>query len=335
MNATPPVSRPPFDPELSSVLPEIRKALPGFSAETLPQMRQAMDDGLPGVEPPDLTAGGRVTVEERNVPGPDGAPDVTLLILRPAQATAHLGAIYHIHGGGMIVGNRTTGIETFLPYAADGLATVVSVEYRLAPENPHPAPVEDCYAGLVWTAQHAAELGIDPDKLMVAGTSAGGGLAAATALLARDRQYPALSHQVLVCPMLDDRGVTPSSQMLEDDGVWDRNDNLFGWSALLGESRGGDDVSPYAAPARAEDLSGLPRTYLDCGSSETFRDEILDYAHRLSVAGVSVDLHMWGGGFHGFDGMVPHASLSRASSAVRDDFIRRALQPRGPAAQQL
>lgn len=326
MNTTSPVSAPPFDPELSSVLPEIRKAMPGFSADTLPEMRQAMEEGLPGVEPPDLTAGGRIDVEERTVPGPEGAPDLTLLILRPAGARAATGAIYHIHGGGMIVGNRKTGIEAFLPYAADGLATVVSVEYRLAPENPHPAPVEDCYAGLVWTAQHAAELGIDPARLMIAGTSAGGGLAAGTALLARDRQYPELSHQVLICPMLDDRGITPSSQMLEGDGVWDRHDNLFGWTALLGESRGGPQVSPYAAPARAEDLSGLPRTYLDCGSCETFRDEILDYAHRLSVAGVSVDLHMWGGGFHGFDVMAAHSGLAQASSSVRDEFIRRALE---------
>lgn len=329
VTAEPPVvERPPFDPEIAPVLPVLREVMPGLSDETLPTMRQVLDEGLPGVPAPDLTAGGTVLVEERQVPGPEGAPEITLLILRPsAPASIRLAGIYTIHGGGMVMGNRTAaGIDTFLPYVAEGLAVVVSVEYRLAPEHPDPAPVEDCYAGLVWTARHAAELGIDPERLLIGGTSAGGGLAAGTALLSRDRGYPELSHQVLICPMLDDRFETPSSRMLDGQGIWDRHDNHFGWTALLGDRRGGPEVSPYAAPARAMDLSGLPRTYLDCGSSETFRDEILDYAGRLSAAGVSVDLHMWGGGFHGFDTTAPHAALSRASVAARDEFIRRVIE---------
>ena len=161
---------------------------------------------------------------------------------------------------------------------------------------------------------------------MIAGASAGGGLAAGTALLARDRDFPKLSHQVLICPMLDDRLETHSSRMLDDEGIWDRNDNLFGWNALLGERRGGPDVWPYAAPSRAEDLTGLSRTYIDTGSVESFSDEVLTYARRLSEAGVGVDLHMWGGAFHGFDLVSPHAVVSRASIATRDEFIRRALE---------
>ena len=145
-------------------------------------------------------------------------------------------------------------------------------------------------------------------------------------LLARDRAFPRLSHQVLICPMLDDRFETHSSRMLEGEGAWNRKSNLYGWTSLLGERRGGPDVSPYAAPARAEDLSGLPRTYIDAGSVESFRDEILTYARRLSEAGVSVDLHMWGGGFHGFDRAAAHAAISRASNATRDEFVRRALE---------
>lgn len=169
----------------------------------------------------------------------------------------------------------------------------MSVEYRLAPDHSDPAPVEDCYAGLVWIAKSAAELGIDPERLLIAGVSAGGALAAGTALLARDRAFPRLSHQVLICPMLDDRFETHSSRMVDREDVWDRHSNLYAWTSVLGERRGGLEVSPYAAPARAEDLSRLPRTYIDTGSAEGFRDEILVYAGRLSEAGVSVDLHMW------------------------------------------
>ena len=317
--------RPPFDAEVGPVAAMARAAFPPLSAESLALWRRQVLEGIPGVEPVDLTAGGSVQVEERQVPGPQGAPDVTVLILTPTGGGSPRAGIYHTHEGGMVVGDRRSGVEMFVPYVAEGLATVVSVEYRLAPEHPDPAPVEDCYAGLVWAAKNAPDLGIDPRHMIVAGASAGGGLAAGVALLARDRGFPALSHQVLICPMLDDRFETVSSRMLDGEGVWDRNDNLFGWTALLGERRGGPDVSAYAAPARAQDLSGLPRTYIDVGSAETFRDEALAYAARLSEAGVSVDLHMWGGGSHGFDRMAGHAALARASLATRDEFIRRAL----------
>ncbi|MFC8674062.1 alpha/beta hydrolase [Streptomyces griseorubiginosus] len=318
--------RPPFDAELEPVLAAMKAGMLPMNPQNLPAIRQMAADGLPGTEPTDLTVGGAVMVDERDVPGPDGAPDITLLILRPARTAGPVPAIYYIHGGGMVIGDRRFAIELFLPYVAEGKAAVVSVEYRLAPEHPDPAPVEDCYAGLVWTAKNATAIGVDRQRLIIAGGSAGGGLAAGTALLARDRAFPALTHQVLVCPMLDDRFDDPSSRMLDGEGLWDRNDNLFGWTALLGERRGGPDVSPYAAPARAEDLAGLPRTYLDCGSADTFRDAVLRYAERLSQAGVSVDLHLWGGGFHGFDGMAPHAAISRASNATRDEFLRRALE---------
>ncbi|WP_238005793.1 alpha/beta hydrolase [Dactylosporangium sp. AC04546] len=318
--------RPAFDAELAPALEVAREALLPFSAENLPLLRQAMIDGIPGMEQSDLTAGGLVTVEEREVPGPAGEPDITVLILRPANPAGSVAGIYHTHGGGMVVGDRRSGADMFVPLVAEGKAVVVSVEYRLAPEHPDPAPVEDCYAGLVWTANNAAELGIDPRRLLIVGASAGGGLAAGTALLARDRQFPTLSHQVLICPMLDDRLETHSSRMLDGEGVWDRNDNLYGWTALLGERRGGPAVSPYAAPARAEDLTGLPRTYIDTGSAESFRDEAVTYATRLSQAGVVVDLHMWGGGFHGFDLMAAHAAVSQASRATRDEYLRRAVE---------
>jgi acetyl esterase/lipase len=319
-------THPPFDPELVPTLAAIEETMPEeFTLDGIPAVRAAMAEGVPGVPPFDLTMGGAVRVAERAASGPPGAPDLTLLILSPARGTGPWPAIYHIHGGGMVLGSKELGAEMVAELVAEVGAVGVSVEYRLAPEHPDPAPVEDCYAGLVWTADHAAELDIDPANIVVVGTSAGGGLAAGTALLARDRGGPALSHQVLVCPMLDDRFITPSSRELDGEGVWDRNANAVGWTALLGDRRGGPDVSPYAAPARATDLSGLPRTYLDCGSAETFRDETIDYAQRLSGAGVSVDLHIWGGGFHGFDRMVPDAAISRASRATRHEFLLRAL----------
>ncbi|MFD5539087.1 alpha/beta hydrolase [Streptomyces sp. NPDC127079] len=317
--------RPPLDPELAPVEAELRENLPALSDATLPEARRLTAQGLPGEGPEELRAGGRVRLSEFRVPGPEGAPDLTLLVLSPAGHREPVGGIYHIHAGGTVVGDRRNGLRTVLPFVAEGAAVVVSVEYRLAPEHPDPAPVEDCYAGLVWTAKNAERLGIRPERLLVLGASAGGGLAAGTALLARDRGFPGLSHQVLMCPMLDDRFGTHSSRMLDGTGTWDRNAALYAWNALLGDRRGGPDVSPYAAPARAADLAGLPRTYLDTGSAEGFRDEILDYARRLSEAGVSVDLHMWGGGFHGFDWTVPDAAVSRAATATREAFVRRAL----------
>jgi len=320
--------RPPFDPELvpiERVINEARLPFWPLSDEKLQALR-AMYRAMHSVEPPDLTAGGRVRLEERQVPGPVGEPDITLLILSPVDVNGPRPGIYYVHGGGMITGDRRAGVSTFLPYVADGSAVLVSVEYRLAPEHPDPAPVEDCYAGILWTTEQAAELGIDTDRLFIAGISSGGGLAAGTALLARDRGFPRISHQVLVWPMLDDRFETHSSQMIDQEEAWDRNQNLYGWTALLGERRGGPDVSQYAAPARAADLAGLPRTYIDTGSAEVFRDEVVTYAQRLSEAGVSVDLHMWGGGFHGFEMWAPQARVSQASMATRDEFMRRALE---------
>ncbi|MEU5313925.1 alpha/beta hydrolase fold domain-containing protein [Streptomyces sp. NPDC021562] len=318
--------RPPLDPELEPVEAELRENLPALSDATLPEARRLTAQGLPGEGPEDLRVGGRVRLSEFRVPGPEGAPDLTLLVLSPAGRREPVGGVYHVHAGGMVVGDRRNGLRTVLPFVAEGAAVVVSVEYRLAPEHPDPAPVEDCYAGLVWTAKNAERLGIRTERLLVLGASAGGGLAAGTALLARDRGFPDLSHQVLMCPMLDDRFTTHSSRMLDGTGTWDRNAALYAWDALLGDRRGGPDVSPYAAPARAADLTGLPRTYLDTGSAEGFRDEILDYARRLSEAGVSVDLHMWGGGFHGFDWTAPDAAVSRAATATREAFVRRALE---------
>jgi acetyl esterase/lipase len=174
-------------------------------------------------------------------------------------------------------------------------------------------------------AEHADELGVDLDRLLIGGASAGGGLAAGTTLLARDRKGPVLIGQLLIYPMLDDRDQTVSTRQIDGEGVWDRGSNLTGWTALLGDRRGTDDVSIYAAPARNTDFSNLPPAYIDAGSAEVFRDEDVAYATKLWEAGIQAELHVFAGGFHGFDNFAPQASVSQAMLAARDNWVNRLL----------
>jgi acetyl esterase/lipase len=313
---------PPFDPECAAALEQFAEAFSApLTAELIPALRQA--ELTPRPTDDDLRRGGAFTVEERSAPGPEGAPDVSLLICRPTAATGPTPAIFYTHGGGMIIGDNRAGVLGAVEHAEELGMAVVSVEYRLAPETPHPGPVEDCYAGLVWTAQHADELGVDGDRIVLIGGSAGGGIAAAVALLARDRHGPAPAGQLLMCPMLDDRNDSPSVHQMAEGPMWSRSDNEIGWTALLGDARGGPDVSPYAAPARADDLSGLPPAFIDIGSADTFRDEDVAYATRIWQAGGIAELHVWPGGYHGFDGIVPHAALSKAAVAARANWLAR------------
>ncbi|MEU6144584.1 alpha/beta hydrolase [Streptomyces sp. NPDC047081] len=320
MSLTPP----PFDPELAAALEMLLARVPStFDAARIRELRAGMGAATPSDEL--LSCEGFFEVGDRSVPGPDGGPDVSLLVCRPRTAAGPRPVFYFAHGGGMVIGNNRVGVEVVLDWARRLDAVVVSVEYRLAPEDPHPAPVEDVYAGLVWTAEHAVEIGGDPERIVVAGTSAGGGLTAAAALLARDRKGPQAIGQVLMCPMLDDRNDTPSAVQMAGQGVWDRAANEQGWSALLGDLRGTADVPAYAAPARAEDLSGLPPAFLDVGSAETFRDEVVAYASGIWQAGGTAELHVWPGGFHGFDTLMPQAALSQAASTARLTWLRRLL----------
>lgn len=315
---------PPFDPELAAALEVLAEMVPpSITLDGLAERRE----GAVFLEPSEeqLSRSGFFEVEDRVVPGPQGAPDISLLICRPADSPGGRPVIYHTHGGGMILGNNKLGLDMVLGWAQELDAVVVSVEYRLAPEHPHPAPVEDVYAGLVWTAEHAKEIGGDPERIVIVGGSAGGGLTAALALLARDRGGPRPIGQMLMCPMLDDRNDSASGHQMAGLGVWDRTSNETGWTALLGDLRGGPDVSPYAAPARAEDLSGLPPALLDVGSAETFRDETVDYASRIWQAGGVAELHVWPGGFHGYEGFAPQAALSQTTVAARLAWLRRLL----------
>jgi acetyl esterase/lipase len=224
-------------------------------------------------------------------------------------------AVVFLHGGGMIMGSVADSDRFIAAYAAESGVPVLAVDYRLAPEHPHPHPVEDCYTGLAWLAAHAAELGVDPGRIALMGESAGGGLAAGTALLARNRG-PAVARQILVYPMLDDRNTVPDPA-LAPFTLWSCDDNYTGWHALLGEKLGTGDVPAAAAPARALDLAGLPATYLEVGGLDIFRDEDIEYARRLAAAGVPVELHVHPGCPHGFDLIAPGADVTRRARADR------------------
>ncbi|WP_017537009.1 alpha/beta hydrolase [Nocardiopsis halophila] len=322
----PPVPPPvPFDAEVVPALRAARAVGPPLeSLDQIAAIRAAYAE-VASVADEDLRRGGAIDVEERTVPGADGAPDISLLICRPAVVDGPVPALYYSHGGGMVIGDNRLGMPEVVSWAAEEGFAVVSVEYRLAPEHPHPAPVEDCYAGLLWAAENAAAIGVDPDRIVVGGGSAGGGLAAALALMARDRKGPDLKGQMLLCPMLDDRNDSVSMRQMDGLGMWDRPANHVGWTALLGEAAGGPDVSPYAAPARAGDLSGLPQAFIDVGSAEGFRDEAAAYASALWAAGGQAELHVWAGGFHGYDWMAPGAAVSRAARDARLSWLRRVL----------
>ncbi|MEU8816213.1 alpha/beta hydrolase [Actinoplanes sp. NPDC048796] len=314
--------RPPFDAELGAVLAGLQQRGPfTLTTEMLPRMRQLeitedeLDERLRsrGLE--------RRTV---TVPGHQGDP-IKLAIIQRAGRTGTAPCFYTVHGGGMMFGHYLGNLDSYDDWLLTHDVVLVSVDYRLAPEHPDPYPVEDCYAGLVWTAAHADSLGIDSARIVLAGQSAGGGLAAGTALLARDRRGPRLFGQILISPMLDDGDSTVSTRQIDGVGVADRALTRFGWNAYLGDRRGGDDVTIYAAPARAADLTGLPPAYIDCGSAEVFRDETVAYASRLWEAGVDAELHVWPGAFHGFTSMAPQAALSRTAIAALANWTSRLL----------
>jgi acetyl esterase/lipase len=257
-----------------------------------------------------------VTVAEHSATAPDG----TTLPLRwySAEGAAAGPAVLYVHGGGMILGDLDMYDPLIRAFVAESGVPALAVEYRLAPEHPHPVPVEDCYAALLWLADHAGQLGIDPARIAVMGDSAGGGLAAGVALIARDRGGPALARQILIYPMLDDRTTTPDESLLPFLG-WTYEDNVTGWGALLGARAGGDEVPAYAAPARSQDLSGLPPTYVDVGTLDIFCDEDVEYARRIAATGTPVELHVHPGVPHGAEVVAPEAGVSRR---IRADRIR-------------
>jgi acetyl esterase/lipase len=230
-------------------------------------------------------------------------------------------AVVYLHGGGLILGSVPIFDGPVSRYVAHTGVPMLSVEYRIAPEHPHPTPVEDAYAGLVWLAAHSAELDVDPNRIAIMGDSAGGGLAAGVAILSRDRGGPPLARQILLYPMLDDRTTTPDPEIVPFAG-WTYDDNITGWNALLGERVGNTVVDPTAAPSRLSDATGLPPAYIEVGQLDIFRDEDIIYALTLSHAGVPVELHLHPGVPHEYDAIAFAADVSRRAVADRHRVLK-------------
>jgi acetyl esterase len=296
------------DPEIQPMIDLM--VLGEFTRDGLAQIRADNDMRLAFLGEPALKP------EVIEIAGPDGPLDIYWY--DPAPGTTSRPALLHIHGGGMVIGSAKSMQHG---PAATALATgipVASVEYRLAPEHPFPAPQQDCLAGLAWLAGQAKELGADPNRIGIIGESAGGGLAAATALMARDLGGPAIAAQFLIYPMLDHRtggANCPWNNPTTGEFIWNRAANQFGWEALQGEYALGDNQIGWFSPTLAESLDGLPLCWIGTGDLDLFLDEILDYARRLVAGGVPVELHTYPGGIHAFNVM---AGSRLANTFTRD-----------------
>lgn len=269
-----------------------------------------------------------VTATDLTAPGREGHPPVRLRLFRPRDTNAVLPALYWIPGGGYVFPGEGYAEEHRMDdHTAEEITlanrcAVISVAWRASPEHPFPAAAEDCYAGLAHVIASAAELGIDASRIVIGGSSSGGGSTAGLALLVRDRQEFTVAHQMLIYPMLDDRDHLPSHEQVTDPQVWNRETNRLAWRAYLGETHGTDQVSPYAAPSRMEDLSGSIPASILTGELDLFRDENIIYAMRLMAVGVPTELHVYPGAPHAFPRLAPASKIARRFFADRDAILK-------------
>lgn len=289
--------------DTNRVLPELRDVLGRLPAFRLPEdLEKARNNPRPPFRKSE-----RVAISEEVIKGAAGQ-DMMVRVYEPTDGRASgRPAFLWIHGGGYVMGHPDYDDNLCQTFAEEAGCVVFSPDYRLAPEHPFPAGLEDCYSALVWLHESAGRYGIDAARVAIGGASAGGGLTAALALLARDRGGPSICFQMPLYPMIDDRNVSPSSHEIHHPAVWDREKNIAAWAMYLGDT---EDVSPYAAPIRAENLAGLPPTYTCVGQLDPFRDETIEYVARLAQAGVDVEFHLYPGAYHGFEHVVPGAEIS-------------------------
>ncbi|MER8009603.1 alpha/beta hydrolase [Streptomyces sp. NPDC094149] len=317
-----PRSRPPIDSELAAALQAMPIGPNGiFDLTDIPATRKAvraLAESIAATIPDEPT----VTADEIQVPRAEG-PNVPVLLLRPQNAPEPLPVLVWFHGGGQVLGFAAQDAPWLKPLSAALGCAVAAVDYRLAPETSAPGAAEDGYTAYRWIIDNAADLGLDPTRIGLAGQSGGGGIAAATALLIRDRGAVTPLFQLLQYPMLDDRNTTDSSREITDIGIWDRATNILAWQAILGDRAGTNDVTPYAAAARASNLASLPPTFIGVGELDVFRDENLDYAARLRAHGVDVELHLYPGAYHAFDLFAPQSHLAESFRHTLHDYLVR------------
>lgn len=319
---------PPYDPELMNGLQFPPPILSDSDFELwnslLPVDEEERDRGIQVL----LDQFG-LTYEDRTVSTSEG--DIILGIIRPRGAEKRsLPLVYDIHGGGMILGTRhATLVPERLQWVADHEISLITPEYTLATEAPAPRAAMECYAALIHVAEHAEQFMVDSSRIILSGISGGGGLAASVALLVRDKGGPQLLAQLLNCPQLDDRHQTVSSKQFSAArgaiDSWVRETNIYAWNAILGVGHENREVSIYESPARAEDLRGLPQTFLDVGGCEVFRDAGIQYASKLLACGVPTELHVWPGGYHGYENFAPDATVSIRTREARTNWIERIL----------
>lgn len=303
-----------YDPEIRAIL-DASPTLGPVSADNLGKIRENRELLSQQVQLSD-----EVKRRDIMVPGPDGA-EIRLRVHRPTDAVGDLPCLFWMHGGGYVIGAPEQDDLRFDRWCQRFGLVGVGVQYRLAPEHPYPAAIEDCYAGLSWVMGNGADIGVDVDRIGIGGPSAGGGLAAALALMVRDRGQFEIDYQLLIYPMIDDTRSTTSAGW--EVPVWPPSSNRFGWSSYLGDRFDTNNIPSHAAPARETDLTGLPPTYIMVGGLDGFADEDIDYATRLNHAGVPVELHVYPGAPHGFEGFAPGAAVSRQARADMNAWLGR------------
>lgn len=265
-----------------------------------------------------------VELEVRHIEGPDGQP-LPIYIYRPRVLKSAGAAMLYTHGGGMIIGSAPAYHENVSAFARDLGIVVVSAEYRLAPQHPFPAPLDDVHTAYRWLVASTEELGVDARNIVVAGESAGGGLTAALCQRVHDLREQAPVFQLLIYPMLDDRTAATPPDDHTGQILWTRASNHFGWTSYLGHAPGRAEPDRYSVPARREDVSGLPPAWIGVGTLDLFHDEDVEYARRLNEAGVACDLVVIDGGFHGFDGFYPATAVARRFRGSAIDAVARAI----------